>query len=181
MNVAPLASSITSPGVGAVERGLQIAAGGDADAGRAVAVAGVDISTVAGKRLGGNAEEQREGDRFHDVRMPERSGDGAGTVKTAAEAASSLCGRFGGGTPSADHTPQRCPESLITPARRTAAASQMSAVPTRTIAASSRIAGSARLTRCTATVGAAFTDGSSLADAGAPDAVASDRQTGECQ
>jgi hypothetical protein len=47
----------------------------------------------------------------------------------------------------------------------------MSAAPTSTIAASSRIAGRARLTRWTATVGAAPTDASSLADADAPDVV----------
>jgi hypothetical protein len=47
----------------------------------------------------------------------------------------------------------------------------MRAVPTSTMVASSRTAGNDTLTRCTATVGGALTDGSSLADADAPGIV----------
>ena len=60
----------------------------------------------------------------------------------------------------ADHTPQQHPESQA--ALRTAAATPISAVPTSTIAASSRIIG-VRLTRCTATGGAAVIAVPSLA------------------
>jgi hypothetical protein len=74
-----------------------------------------------------------------------------------------VCGPYAAGTP--EH-----PESQI--ARRTAAASAMSAAPTSTIAVSSRSPVSETATRCTATGAAARSRGSPPDDGAAPTSAA---------